>query len=66
MSIEIDIATGDATWPAVKPLLASVWPPDVVKAASWGHIVFAHADLRAAHDGGAMITVGHEGIDKVE
>ena len=27
---------------------------------------FAHADLRAAHDGGAMITVGHEGIDKVE
>ena len=27
---------------------------------------FAHADLRAAHDGGAMLTVGHEGIDKVK
>jgi uracil-xanthine permease len=27
---------------------------------------FAHADLRAAHDGGAVLTVGHEGIDKVE
>ncbi len=27
---------------------------------------FAHADLRAEHDGGAMLTVGHEGSDKVE
>ncbi|HOA67052.1 MAG TPA: solute carrier family 23 protein [Phycicoccus elongatus] len=27
---------------------------------------FAHADLRAAHDGGAMLTVGHEGIEKVD
>ncbi|MGD9839244.1 MAG: GNAT family N-acetyltransferase [Afipia sp.] len=46
MSIEIDITTGDSSWPAVKPLLASVWPPEAVKAAPWGHIVFAHADLR--------------------
>ena len=28
---------------------------------------FAHADLRADHDGGgALLTVGHEGIDKVD
>ncbi|MDZ4365556.1 MAG: GNAT family N-acetyltransferase [Afipia sp.] len=45
-SIEIDIATGDTAWPAVKPLLSAVWPPEVVKASPWGHIVFAHADLR--------------------
>lgn len=26
MSIEIDIQTGDAGWPAAKPLLTSIWP----------------------------------------
>lgn len=29
MSIEIDIQTADAAWPAAQPLLASIWPPDV-------------------------------------
>jgi xanthine/uracil permease len=29
-------------------------------------IAHTNADLRAAHDGGAMLTVGHEGIDKVK
>ena len=46
MSIEIDIATGDSSWPAAKPLLSAVWPPEVVKALPWGHIAFAHPDLR--------------------
>ena len=46
MSIEIDITTGDSSWPAARPLLASVWPPETVKAAPWGHIAFAHPDLR--------------------
>lgn len=46
MSIEIDIATGDAGWPAAKPLLTSIWPLEVVKGMPWGHLTFAHPDLR--------------------
>lgn len=60
MSIEIDIATGDAAWPAVKPLLSAVWPPEVVKAQPWGQIVFAHPDLRVMIelDGDVVCHVG--------
>lgn len=60
MSIEIDIATGDSSWPAAKPLLSAVWPPEVVKALPWGHIVFAHADLRVMieADGDVVCHVG--------
>lgn len=32
MSIEIDITTGEAGWPVARPLLAAVWPPEVVQA----------------------------------
>lgn len=46
MSIEIDIASGDAGWPAARPLLSAFWPPEVVKDRPWGHLAFAHADLR--------------------
>ncbi len=28
MSIEIDILSGDAAWPTVRPLFEAVWPPD--------------------------------------
>jgi len=46
MSIEIEILTDDASWPAAKPLLQAVWPPDVMAKLPWADIVFAHADLR--------------------
>jgi predicted acetyltransferase len=46
MSIEIDIATGAASWPYAKSLFETVWPPEFVKTQPWGHLQFAHADLR--------------------
>jgi len=46
MSIEIEILTGDASWPAAKPLLDAVWPPETVAISPLAHIVFANADLR--------------------
>ena len=46
MSIEIDILNGDASWPKVQPLIDAVYPPHVVEKLPWGHIKWAHADLR--------------------
>lgn len=66
MSIEIDIATGDAAWPAVKPLMESVWPPAVVKALPWGHLTFAHADLRVMIETPEQGMVCHVGIIRRE
>lgn len=61
MSIEIDILNGDASWPFAEPLLDSVWPPEVLDKLPWGHIHFAHADLRVlieAPSGGLACHVG--------
>lgn len=41
MSIEIDIQTADAAWPAAKPLLNTVWPPEAAT-----HLHHARADFR--------------------
>jgi aminoglycoside 2'-N-acetyltransferase I len=46
MSIEIDVLNGDTSWPRVEPLMDAVWPDHVVAKLSWGHIKWAHADLR--------------------
>lgn len=46
VSIEIDIVSGDVGWPYAKPLLEAVWPKADVAKSSWGHIVWADADLR--------------------
>ena len=46
MSIEIEIVTGDASWPRVKPLFELVWPPEKRAQLSWGDVEWAHADLR--------------------
>jgi GNAT superfamily N-acetyltransferase len=46
MNIEIEIMTGDAAWPRVKPLLDLAWPREDVEKLPWGHLTFAHADLR--------------------
>jgi aminoglycoside 2'-N-acetyltransferase I len=61
MSIEIDVLNGDESWPTAEPLLKAVWPPDVVEKLPWGHIQWAHADLRvliAAPSGGLACHVG--------
>ncbi|QDW36520.1 GNAT family N-acetyltransferase [Bradyrhizobium sp. KBS0727] len=50
MSIEIDVLNGDASWPVVEPLMQAVWPRDVVEKLSWGHVKWAHADLRVLID----------------
>jgi len=60
MSIEIEILTGNTSWPSAKPLLERVWPDEVRRTLSWGHIVFAHADLRVLveNDGELVCHVG--------
>ena len=46
MGIEIDILSGDESWPLAKPLFDAVWPPDVLEKLPGGHIKWANADLR--------------------
>src|ERR1700692_2294231 len=46
MSIEIEILSGDASWPAAAPLFNAIWPPEVVATRPWANIVSAHAELR--------------------
>jgi GNAT superfamily N-acetyltransferase len=50
MSIEIDVLNGDASWKKVEPLMDAVWPRHVVEGLLWGHIEWAHADLRVLID----------------
>lgn len=65
MSIEIEILTGDAGWPTAKSLLDTVWPPDVRRQLPWGHIAFAHADLRVLVESDEQL-VCHIGIYRRE
>ena len=46
MSIEIDVLNGNESWPIAEPLFKAVWPADVVEKLPWGHVKWAHADLR--------------------
>ena len=62
MSIEIEILNGDASWPTAEPLFAAVWPADVVKKLPWGHIEWAHADLRVLIDAPSGGLACHVGI----
>src|SRR5437868_15541296 len=50
MSIEIDVLNGDASWKKVEPLMDAVWPRQVVEKLPWGHVEWAHADLRVLID----------------
>lgn len=50
MSIEIDVLNGDASWPRAEALMKAVWPAHVVEKLSWGHVKWAHADLRVLID----------------
>ena len=62
MSIEIDILNGDASWHAAEALFDEVWPPQVLETLPWGHIVFAHADLRVLVSEQSGEIVCHVGI----
>ena len=55
MSIEIEIVTGDAGWPAAKPLLTAIWPPG-------GPIEWAHPDLRVMIETPDQGVVSHVGL----
>jgi len=46
MSIEIEILNGDHSWPRAEGLLDAVWPRAEMEKLSWGHVKWAHADLR--------------------
>ena len=61
MSIEIDVLNGDASWSRVEPLMKAVWPWHKVEKTAWGHLEWAHADLRVlidAPDSGLACHVG--------
>jgi aminoglycoside 2'-N-acetyltransferase I len=62
MSIEIDVVNGDTSWPMVAPLLDAVRPSDVVEKLSWGHVKWAHADLRVLIDAPSGGLACHVGI----
>lgn len=46
MSIEIDILSGEAAWPMVRPLLETVWPSDAEPARRRGDLAQPHPTLR--------------------
>ena len=46
MSIEIDVLNGDASWQRAEPCIKAVFGPHIVEKLPWGHIEWAHADLR--------------------
>jgi predicted acetyltransferase len=61
MSIEIDVLNGNASWKRTEPLHNAVFGKDIVEKLPWGHIVWAHADLRVlidAPEGGLACHVG--------
>lgn len=61
MSIEIDVLNGDASWKTVEPLHNAIWPRATADQRPWGHIEWAHADLRVlidAPEGGLACHVG--------
>jgi aminoglycoside 2'-N-acetyltransferase I len=60
MDIDIGIENGDASWPKVAHLMEQAWPDRA--SLPWGHIVFAHADLRVLVEDGDGGIVGHVGI----
>jgi predicted acetyltransferase len=65
MNIEIEILTGDASWPQVEPLFKRVWPPEVMEKLSWAHIIFAHPELRVLVESDGQV-ICHVGIYRRE
>lgn len=65
MSIEIDIQTGDTSWPAVQPLFNTVWPAAEVAKLSWGQVKWANAEFRVMVEVDETI-VAHVGLYRRE
>lgn len=66
MSIEIEVLNGDQSWALAEPLFEAVWPPHVKEKLPWGHIVFAHADLRVLVQTESERVVCHVGVYRRE
>ena len=62
MSIEIEIVSGDASWPAAARLYQAVWPPEALAKLPWAKFAFARADLRVLVEDAAEGLVCHVGI----
>jgi aminoglycoside 2'-N-acetyltransferase I len=62
MSIEIEVVSGEESWPRAEEMLDTVWPPAEMDKLSWGHVKWANADLRVLieTDDGALAC--HTGI----
>jgi aminoglycoside 2'-N-acetyltransferase I len=61
MSIEIEILNGDHSWPRAEGLLEAVWPAAEMAKLSWGHVKWAHPDLRVlieTEDGALACHIG--------
>jgi aminoglycoside 2'-N-acetyltransferase I len=58
----IEVVTGDSGWPQAEPLLASVWPPEVVATLPWREVVWAHANYRVLMFDDSDHIVGHVGL----
>jgi aminoglycoside 2'-N-acetyltransferase I len=62
VSIEIEIVSGDGGWPRAEKLLDAVWPPAEMAKLSWGHVKWAHADLRVLIETDDGVLACHAGI----
>ena len=62
MSIEIDVLNGDASWHRVESLHDQIWGPHILATLPWGHIEWAHADLRVLIDAPEGELACHVGI----
>lgn len=62
MSIEIEILNGDQSWSRAEALFETVWPQAEMQNLAWGHVKWAHPDLRVLieTDDGALVC--HIGI----
>jgi len=62
MSIEIEIVNGDQSWSRAEALFETVWPQAEMKNLSWGHVKWAHADLRVLIEADEGALACHTGI----
>ena len=62
MGIEIDVLNGDASWKVAEPLLNAVWPRHILDTLPWGHVQWAHADLRVLIEAPSGDLACHVGI----
>jgi GNAT superfamily N-acetyltransferase len=65
MNIEIELVTGDASWPRVRPLFETVWPREPAETAAAAHVERANPDLRVIVDADEQ-PVCHVGIHRRE